>query len=52
MVTKELLGSADMSEALIFYIHKTTEIIMIRKENLMLITFQIGAPSLKYFNDG
>ena len=48
IVSKELLGSADLSGAQTLCIHETTEVIMIRKdENLMLATFQIVTPRLK-----
>ena len=40
MVSKELLGSADLSEAQTFCIHEMTEVIVVYKdENLMLAAF-------------
>ena len=40
MVSKEFLGLTDLSEAQTLYIHKITEIIVVGKdENLMLVIF-------------
>ena len=40
MVSKELLGQADLSKAQVFCIHETMEVIVVCKdENLMLATF-------------
>ena len=45
MVSRELLGAADLSGAQALRIHETTDVIMVRKdENLMLATFQIVTP--------
>ena len=53
MVLREFLGPADLPEAQVLCIHETTEVIVVRKnENLMLVAFQIVAPSLKYLNNG
>ena len=53
MVSRELLGQTDLSEAQILCIHKTTEVIVVRKdENLMVIAFKVVALSLKCFNNG
>ena len=52
MVLGELLGPADLSGAQALHIHKTTEVIMVRKdENLMLATFQVVPPRLEGFDD-
>ena len=52
VTTRELLGLTDLSGALALCIHKTTKVIMIRKdENLMLAAFQIVMPRLEGFND-
>ena len=48
IVSRELLGLADLSGAQALCIHETTEVIVIRKdENLMLATFEIVVPRLK-----
>ena len=48
MVSRELLGPTDLSGAQAFCIHETTDVIVIHKdENLMLTTFQIVVPRLK-----
>ena len=53
MVSRELLGPADLSRAQVFHIHETTEVIVVHKdENLILTAFQVVAPSLECFNDG
>ena len=53
MVSRELLGPADLSGAQALRIHETTEVIVVRKdENLMLATFQIVTPCLEGFDDG
>ena len=52
MVSEKLLGLADLSGAQTLCIHKTTEVIMVRKdENLMLAAFQIVMPRYECFND-
>ena len=46
IVLRELLGPADLSGAQALCIHEITEVIMIRKdENLMLVAFQVVASS-------
>ena len=53
MVSKELLGPANLSGAQAFCIHEMTEVIMVRKdENLMLAAFQIVTPRLEGFDNG
>ena len=53
MILKELLSPTDLLGAEIFWIYEMTEIIVVYKEeNLMLATFQIVALSFEYFNDG
>ena len=48
MVSRELLGPADLSRAQALHIHETMEIIVVCKdENLMLATFQIVTPRLE-----
>ena len=52
IVLRELLGPADLSGAQALCIHETTEVIMVRKdENLMLAAFQIVTPRLEGFDD-
>ena len=53
MVSRELLGPANLSRAQILRIHETTEVIMVRKDkNLMLETFQIVMLRLEGFDNG
>ena len=53
MVLRELLGPADLSGAQALCIYEMTEVIMVRKdENLMLAAFQIVTPRLKGFDNG
>ena len=53
MVLREFLGPAALSGAQALYIHETTEVIVVRKdENLIFAAFQIVAPSLECFNNG
>ena len=53
VVSRELLGPMDLSGAQALCIHRTTEVIVIRKnENLMLAAFKVVAPSFECFNDG
>ena len=48
MVSRELLGPADLSGAQALRIHETTEVIVVRKDkNLMLAAFKVVAPGLK-----
>ena len=48
MVSREILGSADLSEAQALRIHETTEVIVVCKvENFMLAAFQIVSPCLE-----
>ena len=52
MVSRELLGPADLSRAQAFCIYETTEFIVVRKdENLMLASFQVVALSFECFNN-
>ena len=52
MVSKELLGSTDLSEAQTLCIHEIIEIIVVRKDkNLLVADFKVVAPSLKWFID-
>ena len=52
MVSGELLGPADLSRAQTLCIYETTEVIMVRKdENLMLAAFQIVTPRLEDFDN-
>ncbi len=52
VVSRELLGPADLTRAQAFRIHESTEVIMVSKdEDLIFATFQVVAPSLKGFND-
>ena len=52
MVLRELLGLADLFEAQALCIHETTEVIVVPKdENLMLATFQIVTPRLESLNN-
>ena len=53
VITRELLGPTDLSGAQALCIHELTEVIMVRKdENLMLAAFQIVTPRLEGFDDG
>ena len=53
MVSRELLDPADLFRAQVLCIHKTTEVIVVRKnEDLMFAAFQEVALSLEYFNNG
>ena len=48
VVSRELLGPADLSGAQALRIHETTEVIVVRKdENLMLAAFQVVPPGLE-----
>ena len=52
MVSRELLGPANLLGAQILCIHETTEVIVVRKDkNLMLATFQIVTPRLESLNN-
>ena len=52
MVSGEFLGPADLSRAQTLCIYETTEVIMIHKdENLMLAAFQIVTPRLEDFDN-
>ena len=52
MVSRELLGPADLSGAQTLCIHEMTEVIMVRKDkNLMLVTFQIVTQRLEGLNN-
>ena len=53
MISRKLLGPVDLSGAQVLRIHKIIEVIMVRKdENLMLSAFQIVTLGLEGFNDG
>ena len=52
MVSRELLGLADLSEAQIFCIYKTTKIVVIYKDKQhVLVTFQVVVPCLESFGN-
>ncbi len=52
VVSRELLGLADLMRAQAFCIHESTEVIMVSKdEDLIFAALQVVAPSLKGFND-
>ncbi len=52
VVSRELLGLADLTRAQAFRIHKSTEVIMVSKdEDLVFAAFQVVVPSLKGFNN-
>ncbi len=52
VVSRELLGAADLTRAQAFCIHESAEVIVISKdEELVFATFQVVAPSLKGFNN-
>ncbi len=52
VVSKELLGPADLTRAQAFRIYESTQIIIVSKdEDLVFVAFQNVAPSLKGFNN-
>ena len=52
MVLRELLGPTDLLGAQTFYIHKTTDVVVVcENKNLILAAFQVIAPWLKGFKD-
>ena len=52
MILRELLGPTDLSGAQALRIHESTEVIVVRKdENLMLAAFQVVTPRLEGFDD-
>ncbi len=52
VVSRELLGSADLTRVQAFCLHESTEVIMVSKdEELIFAALQVVAPSLKTFND-
>ena len=52
VITRELLGPPDLFGAHALCIHETTEVIVVRKdENLMLAAFQVVTPRLEGFDD-
>ncbi len=52
VVSRELLGPANLTRAQAFCIHESTEVIMVSKdEDLIFVALQVVAPSLKGFND-
>ena len=53
MVTRELLGPADLARAQALYIHESTEVVVVRKdEDLVFSILQVVATSLKGLNNG
>ncbi len=53
MVSRELLGPADLIRAQAFCIHELTEVVMVNKdEDLVFAAFQVVVPSLESLNDG
>ena len=53
VVSRELLGPANLSGAQTLRIHETIEVIVVCKDkNLMLAAFQVVASSFEYFNNG
>ncbi len=52
VVSRELLGPADLAGAQTLRIHELTEVVVVSEdENLVFTAFQIVTPSLKGFND-
>ena len=52
MISRELLGLANLFETQTLCIYKTTEVIVVRKDkNLILATFQIVTPHLESLNN-
>ncbi len=52
VVSRELLGPADLMRAQAFCIHKSAEVIMVSKdEDLVFVAFQVVVSSLKSFNN-
>ncbi len=52
VVSRELLGQADLMRAQTFCIHESTEVIIVSKDkDLVFAAFQVVALSLKGFND-
>ncbi len=52
VVSRELLGPANLTRAQAFRIHELTEVIMVsRDEDLVFVAFQVVVPSLKSFNN-
>ncbi len=52
VVSRELLGPADLTKAQTFCIYESTEVIIVRKdENLIFAALQVVMPSLKSFNN-
>ncbi len=52
VVSREFLGPANLTRAQAFCIHKSTEVIMVSKdEDLIFAAFQVVAPSFKVFNN-
>ncbi len=52
VVSRELLGPADLTRAQAFHIHESTEVIIVSKdEDLIFAALQVVAPSLKGFNN-
>ncbi len=52
VISRELLGPADLTKAQAFCIHESTEVIMVSKgKDFIFAAFQVVALSLKSFND-
>ncbi len=52
VVSREILGPAELTRAQAFRIHKSTEVIMVSKDkDLIFAAFQVLAPSRKSFNN-
>ncbi len=52
VISRELLGQADLARAQAFCIHESTEVIMVVKdEALIFAAFQVVTPSFKRFNN-
>ena len=52
VVSRELLGLANLIKAQTFYIYKLTKVVMVNEdENLVFVAFQVVVPSFKNFNN-
>ncbi len=53
VVSRELLGLADLTRAYVFHIHELIEVVIVNKDkDLIFIILQVVAPSLKSLNNG
>ncbi len=53
VVSRELLGPADLTRAQAFRIHESTKVVMVSKdEDLAFAALQVMAPSLESLNNG